>query len=1424
MSPFIGSRHRYTRLILCACCLIFVLSPLLSSCFKSSPTPAPEENEVAAFGDTDLDKAVNKEGVVGVLAPSEERIDESEVPFEPNPTEPEVSSEELAAQAVLPGGTGFSAFGFYVPDNAARPWNIFRHDEVTDTRKLIYGGLREVSSVAISGDGSTVIATIRETTDPNSDFEVFEFNVAANTTSQLTNTTGSESDVSMSVLGASYVWEGDGATPGLRSIFLRNNLATPITTVTLSTANSLSQRQPSITHDGKFIVATRNGRPDVTRLVIYDIALNSYTSALYTNAVLKHPSLSNDSKKLAWYQPVVVGGGTSHRVYTLDLTTVGATPVLAISSGSVIDHPFMTSDGHYLTYTLQVSASLSTFYARDLRTNAQVQPVALNATVTRATFIAPYWQQPAPPPPTPSFDPNDLKITGGAGGLPIVFGKGAFILDASAFEGTNFQWSFGDGTTATGSNVSKTYATPGLYTITLTFTDIDGTPRSISNPVAANPEVYEMAKTRNLKDSNVIELDAGPVLPGLGYEWKVEGGGSASTVAGPKGSSPQLTKLGNYTYTLTITDNRPTTLREGELGAMALSVPYTTPEGFVAFWRHKPVAAIKATTSTVSEVPVGNAPLAVNFDAATSTADSTLTYTWDFGDGTTAEGATASKTYATEGRYLVTLKVKDQWNQEDTANTFVYVKNPNFRATFNMTYPAPTAAAMQEINRFLEQGELAELNKAPLSTFGVQLQSEAAIQAAVAQMQADFAPQAEVPIIPYYYPYVVHNSALLNGVIDPLSNKFFNRLGEGQTLPYLNGSEIPEVNIFSFGNPPRSTWTWSFTGCDVANNTGLCDTMLFFVNGVAFPKPLPSNRLNDLTAITALTTGAGSILGHEFNAFAGLRIPKLFIAVVPDETLPGQQTSPFVKENTTTINGKQELMAQVLIRESEAVGYIEFDLPVYAVDQNGKLAQHANGFFKARVPNLESYVVDGVMVKGKASIHLKLPVTTYIDGITPIDLSKIEVYQNDTCSSGTIFTVNEQPETVNGNSVSKTSIATLNGCSKVTTSNEAPTGVTDIQPYNYVLTQQALVGVNRVVYGRTPAERKSIAERLKDVPGQVGMVVWNALPFLSDTVDLAKQVFNTATGQQVDPFLAIIATGGLILDLGTGGIGDVTIPIKIIYKESKKTGGFFAEVITESVLKSIAEGKTVSALIQDLSTQLGDVTKLFLNGGIGAIKSADNLAKGLKNTAFCPVSLSSEITALACSPDDVKEAIRLIVEGALRGKVSPEDLTGSLSKVCCNPPDGNGYIDGAENLLNRVEEIATSPNIDPLITPKNVRGLISEGIAGNTLRGKYTELRFPNDGDYKLFDGSPVQIDLAGRDAQGKFRLIEAKSSAFIEPDQLLRLKEAAARSNARPTVFVNQEKVPQKFRDFMFCAEVDVIGFDGQVLNTTLLNPNGCP
>ena len=72
----------------------------------------------------------------------------------------------------------------------------------------------------------------------------------------------------------------------------------------------------------------------------------------------------------------------------------------------------------------------------------------------------------------------------------------------------------------------------------------------------------------------------------------------------------------------------------------------------------------------------GSAPLTVSFDASASSdpdAGDTLSYSWDFGDGTSDTGVALCHTYNLKGSYVVTLTVHDSIGSTDTANTTITV-------------------------------------------------------------------------------------------------------------------------------------------------------------------------------------------------------------------------------------------------------------------------------------------------------------------------------------------------------------------------------------------------------------------------------------------------------------------------------------------------------------------------------------------------------------------------------------------------------------------------------------------------------------------------------------------------------------------------------------------------------------------------------
>jgi PKD repeat protein len=59
---------------------------------------------------------------------------------------------------------------------------------------------------------------------------------------------------------------------------------------------------------------------------------------------------------------------------------------------------------------------------------------------------------------------------------------------------------------------------------------------------------------------------------------------------------------------------------------------------------------------------------------------SIVQYSWDFGDGTTAEGITVTHTYETPGAYLVCLTVTDNASNKDTETAWVFIDTENHPA------------------------------------------------------------------------------------------------------------------------------------------------------------------------------------------------------------------------------------------------------------------------------------------------------------------------------------------------------------------------------------------------------------------------------------------------------------------------------------------------------------------------------------------------------------------------------------------------------------------------------------------------------------------------------------------------------------------------------------------------------------------------
>ena len=153
-------------------------------------------------------------------------------------------------------------------------------------------------------------------------------------------------------------------------------------------------------------------------------------------------------------------------------------------------------------------------------------------------------------------------------------------------------WDFGDGTTATGTDVMHTWATNGTYSVRVTATDKDGGARTNLYQVRITDLVVDAGSAVSGPDGRQLIFNFGGSTPPDAYVTYVVDWGDGTPPQSISGlSTPHTyTSPGNYTVTLTGTDAVP--------GAPAITRTDTT--GVVA---NRPPTALIDTQSTPRDIP-----------------------------------------------------------------------------------------------------------------------------------------------------------------------------------------------------------------------------------------------------------------------------------------------------------------------------------------------------------------------------------------------------------------------------------------------------------------------------------------------------------------------------------------------------------------------------------------------------------------------------------------------------------------------------------------------------------------------------------------------------------------------------------------------------------------------------------------------------
>ncbi|GGL87345.1 PDK repeat-containing protein [Nakamurella endophytica] len=261
--------------------------------------------------------------------------------------------------------------------------------------------------------------------------------------------------------------------------------------------------------------------------------------------------------------------------------------------------------------------------------------------------------------PTASFtaSSDNLAIT--------VDGSGSSDPDGTV---RSYAWNFGDGGNATTATAMHTYAAAGTYTVTLTVTDDRGDTGTVTKSVTVSPaNQTPTASWTSTADGLGLSVDgsasADPDGTIASYAWNFGDGGTGSGAT----ATHTYPRSGDYQVTLMVTDDR------GGKDTATRTVTVTAPNS----------APTASWTSTAAGLT-----LSVDGSASKDTDGTISSYSWDFGDGATATGKTASHTYATAGSYVVTLTVKDDGGLAGTSARSVTVSDQLFADAFGRTVPS----------------------------------------------------------------------------------------------------------------------------------------------------------------------------------------------------------------------------------------------------------------------------------------------------------------------------------------------------------------------------------------------------------------------------------------------------------------------------------------------------------------------------------------------------------------------------------------------------------------------------------------------------------------------------------------------------------------------------------------------------------------
>jgi PKD repeat protein len=207
----------------------------------------------------------------------------------------------------------------------------------------------------------------------------------------------------------------------------------------------------------------------------------------------------------------------------------------------------------------------------------------------------------------------------------------SFNFTPSVTNASSYLWTFGDGTTSTAVNPSKTYSSPGTYSVRLTVTNSFGCSDSLLRQnyitvlASANPTISATVTTGCVP---VVTNFSTNITNATSYAWNFGNGQTGTTAS----QSMSYTQAGSFTPQLTVT--------------MPNGCSYNTSSPSLITANPNPVAQFTVANGT------GCAPL---LPVITNNSTGATSYNWVFGNGTNSTEFQPSQTFEIGGLYFVRL-------------------------------------------------------------------------------------------------------------------------------------------------------------------------------------------------------------------------------------------------------------------------------------------------------------------------------------------------------------------------------------------------------------------------------------------------------------------------------------------------------------------------------------------------------------------------------------------------------------------------------------------------------------------------------------------------------------------------------------------------------------------------------------------------